>query len=175
MVRRRKWVDEAHFMDMVSAVNFIPGPNATELAIHIGQLRAGTPGLVIAGACFIVPAMLISIPLAWAYAAWGTLPQAVPTLRAIGAAIVAVVVAATVRFGRTALASPFAIAVGASAPRPPRSRSPATRASSRRSRCCSPRRCSGPRAQRRGAEAAAAARGRWRSRCPRSSGPKPVA
>ncbi len=110
VVRRRKWVDEAHFMDMVSAVNFIPGPNATELAIHIGQLRAGTPGLVVAGACFIVPAMLISIPLAWAYVAWGELPQALPTLRAIGAAIVAVVVVATVRFGRTALRSPFGIA-----------------------------------------------------------------
>jgi chromate transporter len=115
VVRRRKWLDEAHFMDMVSAVNFVPGPNATELAIHVGQLRAGTAGLVVAGACFIVPAMLISIPLAWAYVAWGALPQAAPALRAIGAAIVAVVAAATVRFGRTAARSAFGVTVAAGA------------------------------------------------------------
>lgn len=103
VVGRRKWVDSTHFMDMMSAVNFIPGPNATELAIHIGQLRAGSWGLVVAGVCFIVPAMLISIPLAWAYVGWGALPRALPVLRSIGAAIVAVVAAATFRFGRTAV------------------------------------------------------------------------
>jgi chromate transporter len=107
VVERRKWVDREHFLDMVSAVNFIPGPNATELAIHVGQLRAGRRGLVVAGACFIVPSMLVSIPIAWAYARWGALPQALPTLRAISAAIVAVVAFATYRFGRTALRGPF--------------------------------------------------------------------
>lgn len=109
VVERRKWVDDGHFLDMVSAVNFIPGPNATELAIHVGQLRAGTRGLVVAGACFIVPAMIISIPMAWAYSRWGELPQALPTLRAISASIVAIVAFATFSFGRTALKDPFSV------------------------------------------------------------------
>ena len=108
VVERKKWVDGGHFLDLVSAVNFIPGPNSTELAIHIGQLRAGTRGLIVAGACFIVPSMMVSIPMAWAYSRWGALPQALPTLRSISAAIVAVVAFATYRFGRTALKGAFA-------------------------------------------------------------------
>ncbi len=103
VVVRRKWIDSGHFLDMMSAVNFVPGPNSTELAIHIGQLRAGTPGLIVAGLCFIVPAMLISGVLGWVYVNWGSLPRALPVLRAIGAAIVAVVASATVRFARTAI------------------------------------------------------------------------
>ena len=116
VVERRKWVEEAHFLDMVSAVNFSPGPNATELAIHVGQLRAGVRGLVVAGTCFLVPAMLICIPLAWAYVTWGALPQALPIVRAIGAAVVAVVSMATYRFGRAAIRGFFSIvlAIGAS-------------------------------------------------------------
>src|SRR6476646_10008334 len=55
VVARRRWVDRQHFLDMVSAVNFVPGPNSTELAIHLGQVRAGFPGLVVAGVCFIAP------------------------------------------------------------------------------------------------------------------------
>src|SRR5690348_320549 len=62
VVRRRGWVDRQHFLDLVSAVNFIPGPNSTELAIHLGWLRAGMPGLLAAGLCFIVPAVLIILP-----------------------------------------------------------------------------------------------------------------
>src|SRR4051812_49388960 len=65
VVKRRGWIDRQHFMDLVAAVNFIPGPNSTELAIHIGQLRAGFAGLVVAGTCFITPAVLIILPLAW--------------------------------------------------------------------------------------------------------------
>src|SRR5690349_10639890 len=63
VVHRRKWLDRQHFLDMVSAVNFIPGPNSTEMAIHLGYLRAGWRGLIVAGVCFIVPAMLIVLPL----------------------------------------------------------------------------------------------------------------
>jgi len=111
IVTRRKWVDGQHFLDMVAAVNFVPGPNSTELAIHVGQLRAGTRGLIVAGACFIGPAMLIILPIAWAYVRWGTLPAAQPALRSIGAAVVAVVAFATYRFARTALKEAFAAAL----------------------------------------------------------------
>src|SRR3954447_17217206 len=76
VVVRRGWIHHQHFLDLVAAVNFIPGPNSTELAIHIGQLRAGFRGLLVAGACFITPAVLIILPIAWAYVKWGTLPQA---------------------------------------------------------------------------------------------------
>src|SRR5512133_3978838 len=65
IVTRRKWIDRQHFLDLVAAVNFIPGPNSTELAIHLGLIRAGIPGLFVAGACFICPAMLIILPISW--------------------------------------------------------------------------------------------------------------
>ncbi|HEY7086852.1 MAG TPA: chromate efflux transporter [Tepidisphaeraceae bacterium] len=112
IVTRRQWLDRQHFLDLMAAVNFIPGPNSTELAIHVGQLRAGTRGLIVAGACFICPAMLIILPIAWAYVKWGTRPQAGPALHAIAAAITAVVVFATIRFSRTAFKDPFTIALG---------------------------------------------------------------
>src|SRR6185312_5875905 len=75
VVVRRGWVDRRHFLDLVSAVNFIPGPNSTELAIHLGWVRAGMAGLVVAGACFIVPAVLIILPIAWGYVTYGSLPE----------------------------------------------------------------------------------------------------
>jgi chromate transporter len=109
VVTRRKWVDRSHFLDMVAAINFIPGPNSTELAIHLGQVRAGLAGLFVAGFCFITPAVLIILPIAWIYVRFGALPQALPVLHAIGAAIVAVVVVATIRFAQTALKDAFAI------------------------------------------------------------------
>ena len=111
VVARRGWLDHQHFLDLVAAVNFIPGPNSTELAIHIGQLRAGTRGLIVAGTCFITPAMLIILPIAYAYVKWGQLPQALPTLQAIGAAIAAIVLFATWRFSRSTLSDAGAIAI----------------------------------------------------------------
>src|SRR5213082_1277721 len=71
LVSRRKWIDRQHFLDILAAVNFIPGPNSTETAIHLGLIRAGIPGLVAAGVCFITPAMLIILPIAWLYCAYG--------------------------------------------------------------------------------------------------------
>src|SRR5436190_20361728 len=65
VVKRRHWLDHQHFLDLLAAVNFIPGPNSTELAIHLGLIRAGTPGLVAAGICFITPAVLNILPLPW--------------------------------------------------------------------------------------------------------------
>jgi chromate transporter len=100
---------------MIAAVNFIPGPNSTELAIHIGQLRAGTPGLIVAGVCFIVPAMLIIFPLAAMYVAYGQLEQSLPIMRGIGAAVVAIVAVATYRLARTAIIDGITLLIMAAA------------------------------------------------------------
>lgn len=107
VVTRRRWIDRQHFLDMVSAVNFVPGPNSTELAIHIGQVRAGFPGLVVAGVCFIVPAMLIILPLAWAYVTFQKLPAFGDALVGIKACMVAIVVVALVRFAKTGIKDAF--------------------------------------------------------------------
>jgi chromate transporter len=119
VVTRRGWVDRQHFLDMISAVNFVPGPNSTELAIHLGQVRAGFPGLVVAGACFITPAMLIILPIAWAYVAFGKLPAIGDALVGVKACMVAIVVVALVRFARTGIRDRFTatvtvLAIGAS-------------------------------------------------------------
>src|SRR5690348_15636610 len=65
VVQRRKWLDDQRFLDLLGATNLIPGPNSTEMTIHLGYLRAGWPGLIVGGTCFILPAMLIVMALAW--------------------------------------------------------------------------------------------------------------
>src|SRR6187200_1417706 len=75
VVRRRGWLTRQEFLDLLGATNLIPGPNSTEMAIHIGHRRAGWRGLLVAGTAFIVPAMLIVIGLAWAYVRYGALPE----------------------------------------------------------------------------------------------------
>ena len=74
-VRRRAWVSHADFLDMLGASNLIPGPSSTEMAIHIGHQKGGWKGLVVAGTCFIVPAMLMVTGFAWTYVKFGSLPQ----------------------------------------------------------------------------------------------------
>jgi len=110
VVRRLKWLSEEEFLDTVSAVNFIPGPNSTELAIHVGQLRAGFAGLVTAGVCFIAPAMLIVLPLAWAYTTYGAAhpsPAVIHALTGVKAATLAIVIHALIRFTRTGIKDRF--------------------------------------------------------------------
>jgi chromate transporter len=105
VVRRRRWMTHEEFLDMLGATNLIPGPNSTEMAIHIGHRQAGFAGLVVAGACFIVPAAAITLALAWAYVRFGKLPQAVGLLYGIKPVIVAVVVQALWGLGRSAIKS----------------------------------------------------------------------
>jgi chromate transporter len=78
VVARRHWVDDAGFLDLLGATNLIPGPNATEMAIHLGRVRAGWRGLVLGGVCFVVPAMLITLGFAWAYVEYGSTPEVRP-------------------------------------------------------------------------------------------------
>jgi chromate transporter len=111
VVRRRGWVTREQFLDLVALVNFIPGPNSTELAIHLGLLRAGFAGLCVAGACFIFPAVLIILPLAYAYVRFGTLPTVTHAMAGINAAVVSVLAVACWRFGKTALKDRFTVGV----------------------------------------------------------------
>lgn len=112
VVARRGWVTRAAFLDLVAATNLIPGPNSTELAIHLGLQRAGWAGLVVAGACFIVPAAVIVGVLAWAYVRFGTLPAVGAVMRGIAPVVIAIVAQALWRLGKTALTSPPRVALG---------------------------------------------------------------
>jgi chromate transporter len=112
VVRRRRWVTDQHFLDLLGAANMIPGPNSTEMAIHLGLVRAGWPGLVVGGVCFILPAMLIVLALAWAYATYGATPQAEWLLYGIKPVIIAVVLQALLALGRTAIRGGLLAAVG---------------------------------------------------------------
>ena len=94
VVVRRRWMTEAEFLDLLGATNLIPGPNSTEMAIHIGFLRGRWWGLLLAGVCFILPAALIVTVFAWAYQRFGTLPPVEGLLYAVKPVVVAVVVQA---------------------------------------------------------------------------------
>lgn len=103
VVRRRGWLSREDFLDLWAATHLIPGPNSTELAIHIGHRVAGWPGLLVAGACFILPAFLIVWGLAWAYVAFGAMPQAEALLSGVKPVVLAVVLQALWGLGKTAL------------------------------------------------------------------------
>jgi len=103
VVRRRQWLTREEFLDLLGATNLIPGPNSTELAIHIGHRRAGWAGLLVAGCCFIFPATLIVGVIAWAYVRFGSLPQAEGLLYGVKPVIIAVVIQALWGLGRTAV------------------------------------------------------------------------
>ena len=105
VVRRRRWLSSEEFLDLLGATNLIPGPNSTEMAIHIGHRRAGWAGLVVAGTCFIVPAAAITLVVAWAYVRFGALPKAGAVLYGVKPVMVAVVAQALVGLGRTAVRS----------------------------------------------------------------------
>lgn len=103
VVRRRRWLTREEFLDLLGTTNLIPGPNSTEMAIHIGHRQAGWAGLLMAGGCFILPAAFIVTAAAWAYVRYGTLPQAGAVLYGVKPVIIAVVLQALWGLGRTAL------------------------------------------------------------------------
>src|SRR5271156_4856580 len=111
VVRRRRWMTHERFLDMLGVCNLIPGPNSTEMAIHVGHLRAGFAGLVVAGACFIMPAAAIVLAIAWMYVRFGTMPQAVGLLYGVKPVIIAVVLQALWGLGRTAIKSRLLAAI----------------------------------------------------------------
>ena len=101
-VTRRKWLSREHFLDLVGATNLIPGPNSTEMMIHIGYQRAGWPGLLAAGVSFVLPAVLLSTLIAWIYVEFGALPAVQPFLMGVKPAVLAVILGALWRLGQTA-------------------------------------------------------------------------
>ena len=113
VVRRRQWVTQQHYLDMLGLTNLIPGPNSTEMAISVGFARAGWAGLVVAGASFIVPAALITAAIAWAYVRFGTLPVAESLLAGVKPAVIAVIAIAVWRLGKIAVRDAWLAVLGA--------------------------------------------------------------
>jgi chromate transporter len=116
VVKRRQWLTPEHFLDLLGATNLIPGPNSTELVIHIGYIYAGWLGLIVAGVCFIFPAVLITGIFAWIYVSYGTLPQVAPLLYGIKPVVLAIIMNAVWGLGKKAVKTRklliIAVAVG---------------------------------------------------------------
>lgn len=112
VVRRKRWLEQEKFLDLLGMTNLIPGPNSTEMAIHIGYVQGGFAGLLVAGSCFILPATLIVGAIAWAYVRFGTLPVATGLLYGVKPVVIAVVLQALIRLGKTAVKSKFLVAIG---------------------------------------------------------------
>lgn len=111
IVQKRKWIDRSKFMDLIGATNLIPGPNSTEMAIHLGYERGGVAGLFIAGVCFIFPAMFIVLAIAVGYVRYGALPKIEGILYGIKPVIIAIVFQALMRLGKSVIQGYLAIAV----------------------------------------------------------------
>lgn len=110
VVRRRNWIDSATFMDLLGATNLIPGPNSTEMTIHIGHRLRGWKGSIVAGVAFIAPAMAIVMALSWVYVTYGALPVFSGALYGIKPVMIAIVAQALWSLGRTCLRTPLLIA-----------------------------------------------------------------
>ncbi len=111
VVRRRHWITDERFVDLLGITSLIPGPNSTEMAIYLGYLRAGWPGLLLGGVCFIGPAMLIVLMLAWAYVTYGALPEVGWLFYGIKPVVVAIIAQALWGLSRTVLKAPWPIAL----------------------------------------------------------------
>jgi chromate transporter len=105
-VRQKKWLSHERFLDLIGAVNLLPGPSSTELTIYLGEVRAGLPGLLVAGVCFILPSAVMVAGLAWAYEKFGKLPQVQGLLFGIKPVVVALILPALWNLGKVALKNP---------------------------------------------------------------------
>ena len=103
VVEKRKWMTKEHFLDLIGVTNLIPGPNSTEMTMHCGHERAGKAGLFVAGLAFIIPAIIITGVLAWAYITYGELPNIKPFIQGIQPTVIAIILAAVITLGKKAL------------------------------------------------------------------------
>ncbi len=113
VVVRRKWLTNEEFLDLLGATNLVPGPNSTEMAIHIGYVRAGWSGLLLGGFCFVAPAVLIVLSLAWLYVRFGATPQAGWLLYGIKPVVIAIIAQALWTLGSKALKNKALALIGA--------------------------------------------------------------
>jgi chromate transporter len=111
VVKRRAWLDDQQFLDLIGATNLIPGPNSTEMAIHIGYMRAGWRGMLLGGLCFMIPAATAVLILSWAYVRFGSTPEAGWLLYGVKPVVIAIILQALWSLGRKAISSAFALAV----------------------------------------------------------------
>lgn len=112
IVTKRKWLTEQHFLDLIGATSLIPGPNSTEMAIHIGQEKGGWKGLIIAGLCFILPAVFITGIFAFLYKQYGQLPEIQPFIYGIKPAIIAIIFGGIFPLAKKSLKSNELIIIG---------------------------------------------------------------
>ena len=103
VVTKRKWVTPEHFLDLMGATNLIPGPNSTEMTMHYGYEHAGWKGLIVAGFCFIFPAVVITALFGWLYETYGQLPNVEPFIYGIQAAVIAIIAMAGFKLGKKAV------------------------------------------------------------------------
>jgi chromate transporter len=115
LVERRRWIDEPHFLHALNFAMLLPGPEAHQLAIYVGWLLHGSRGAIVAGACFLLPALVLMIALSWVYAVHGDISWISGMFRALAWAVVGIVAAALVRIARRALPTGPAIALAAAA------------------------------------------------------------
>lgn len=115
VVRRRKWMDDQRFLDILGATNLIPGPNATEVATHLGLSRAGWKGFFSAGLLFLIPGSIMALVLAWIYVNYGGLPQVSAVLYGIKPAVIAIIIQALVTLGKKACKDWLLLVVGVAA------------------------------------------------------------
>ena len=102
VVERRRWVDRRHFLDLMAATNLLPGPNSTQMTMHIGYVQRGDPGVFVAGSAFILPAAAITLAVAWAYVAFRELPVMDAVFYGIQPVVLAIIVMAMVRLAAKA-------------------------------------------------------------------------
>jgi chromate transporter len=112
VVSQRGWLTREQFLDFLGATNLIPGPNSTEMAIHVGRIRAGWLGLLVAGASFILPSAVMVTALAWAYVRFGSLPQVAGLLYGVKPIVIALIVQAVFKLAKTAVKSTWIAVVG---------------------------------------------------------------
>jgi len=112
LVRRRRWLSREEFLDLLGASNLVPGPSSSELAIHIGYLCGGFPGLLIAGLCFLLPAACMMAALAWLYLRFGKLPAVASILCGIKPVVIAVILQALWGLGKSAVKTKFLALAG---------------------------------------------------------------
>jgi chromate transporter len=115
VVNRRKWLTEAEFLDLLGATNLIPGPNSTEMAIHISYRMAGWIGMLAGGGAFILPSTIMALGLAWAYVSFGTTPAAGDLLAGIQPIVILLIGQAIIHLGRMAVKGWLTAVIGLAA------------------------------------------------------------